>query len=134
MQYKPDRIALRRAVLGLSQTQLAEKIKVSHQQMSKYERGLTMPSAATLVALADALECSADYLLGRVQQPEIGGDFSVVEKNLVLQFRAKSEELSASLLDKELAKIADPTRDLIGRLVKFFLKNPGQVDDITHDL
>ncbi len=133
MQYKPERIAQRRVYIGFTQEKLAGMVHVPHQQISKYERGIIMPSAATLIALADALQCSTDYLLGRADKPDVGSDLDTIERDMITKFRAKQAKLSETLINKELANIADPTRDLIRRLVKFFLKNPGQVNDITDD-
>ena len=44
---------LRRAS-GMSQEELAEKLGVSRQAVSKWESGATLPEAATLLTLAEA--------------------------------------------------------------------------------
>lgn len=49
------RIALRRAALGLSQTDLARRIGVSFQQLQKYENGSNRISASRLHRIALAL-------------------------------------------------------------------------------
>ncbi len=46
-----------------SQKELAAKVDIRFQQLNKYESGLNMPPAEVLVALADALESTVDYLL-----------------------------------------------------------------------
>lgn len=48
---------------GLSQADLAKYIKVHPHHVSKYERGLSIPSADKLKLIAKALQVSADYLL-----------------------------------------------------------------------
>jgi transcriptional regulator with XRE-family HTH domain len=48
---------------GLSQTQLAEKIDITFQQLQKYETGVNRVSASTLAQLAFVLGCSIDWLL-----------------------------------------------------------------------
>lgn len=53
---------------GMSQETLAEKVGVSRQAVSKWETGEALPDYAKLIALADALEVSLDYLCGREAQ------------------------------------------------------------------
>ncbi len=55
---------------AMSQEVLAEKIGVSRQAVSKWETGDAQPDYAKLIALADALEVSLDYLCGREPQVE----------------------------------------------------------------
>ena len=50
---------------GLSQSELAEKVELQKQNISSFERGVKIPSLEKLVAIADALRCSTDVLLGR---------------------------------------------------------------------
>jgi len=59
-----DRLLVVRRHRGLSQEQLAEKTGLFPTDISKYERGISMPTLPRLVRLARALEVSADYLLG----------------------------------------------------------------------
>lgn len=58
------RLRARRRQLGLSQTDLAEKLGVSFQQVQKYERGSNRIAASTLIAAADALSTSVSSLVG----------------------------------------------------------------------
>ena len=51
---------------GWSQEELAARIQVSRQAVSKWETGDAMPDLPKLLALADALELSLDVLCGRV--------------------------------------------------------------------
>ena len=50
------RIRLRRRLLGLSQTHLADAIGLTYQQVQKYERGINRMAAATLYRIAEALD------------------------------------------------------------------------------
>lgn len=54
-----------RKELNMSQAELAEKLGVSQQTISKYERGTREPDNETLVKLAGIFNCSVDYLLGK---------------------------------------------------------------------
>jgi len=47
----------------VSQDDLATLAGVHEMQISRYERGLGLPAAETLLALASALKVSTDYLL-----------------------------------------------------------------------
>ena len=50
---------------GLTTTELAEKVGTSQSAISYFERGKKIPSVATLESIADTLEVSMDYLMGR---------------------------------------------------------------------
>ncbi len=77
----------------LSQGDLAEKIGVSQQTVSKYERGLLEPNLETLRILADYFDVTVDYLLGRTadntpdslslkDQKDIAKDLEIIMHNL----------------------------------------------------
>ena len=64
------RIAALRRERGLSQADLASRIQVSPSALGMYEQGRREPSVDTMVALAQALEVTTDFLLtGRVATP-----------------------------------------------------------------
>lgn len=54
--------------LGLNQTQLAKQVYTVNTTISMYERAMTNPSLEMLNILADELEVSVDWLLGRTQK------------------------------------------------------------------
>ena len=58
------RLRTRRRMLGLSQSQLAEGLSVSFQQVQKYERGANRIAASTLMAAAQTLKVSVGWLVG----------------------------------------------------------------------
>ncbi len=60
-----ERLANTRKMKGLSQEGLADKMGVSRQAVSKWETGDAQPDYQKLVALADALDISMDYLCCR---------------------------------------------------------------------
>ena len=55
--------AIRRSK-GLSQQELAVKLNVVRQTVSKWEQGLSVPDADLLIALSEALETPVSTLLG----------------------------------------------------------------------
>ncbi len=66
---------------GLSQEDLAERLNVSRQSVSKWEQGVGYPETPTLVLLARELEVSLDRLMDReapAQQPLYSGRITVV--------------------------------------------------------
>jgi|SRR5688572_4852708 transcriptional regulator with XRE-family HTH domain len=56
-----SRIRLRRTLLGISQTTLAEAIGLTFQQVQKYEKGVNRVSSSRLVDLANALGVTIPY-------------------------------------------------------------------------
>ena len=59
----PARLRSLRRKNDWSQGQLAQKINIEGQRISKYERGLSAPSLSILVDIAHAFGVSLDYLL-----------------------------------------------------------------------
>ena len=61
-----QRLKLARSAAGLSLRALAAKIgnRVTAQAIGRYERNESMPGSGVLIALADALGVSVDYLVG----------------------------------------------------------------------
>ncbi len=49
-----------------SQSQLADRLDLSKQTISQYERGVRKPDQDNLIALCDIFNVSTDYLLGKV--------------------------------------------------------------------
>ena len=53
----------RRKMSGMTQAELAEKLCVSPQSVSNWERGETLPDVSVLLDLAGELHCSVDAIL-----------------------------------------------------------------------
>lgn len=53
-----------RKELGLTQTELANKIYINKSMISAYEKGTRMPSLDALISLSETLNVSIDFLLG----------------------------------------------------------------------
>ena len=49
---------------GISQEELAIKLNVVRQTVSKWEQGLSVPDAEMLIRIADKLDTSVNVLLG----------------------------------------------------------------------
>lgn len=60
-----ENISELRTIRGISQEKLAEKVGVHQTFISHIEKGIKTPTLSMLVAIADELDCSTDYLLDR---------------------------------------------------------------------
>ncbi len=75
-----DRIRRARLRYGMSQAELARRIKISTTSMNQIESGETPdPRASRIRAIADVLGVSTDYLLGRKDKDEDEDSQPVVE-------------------------------------------------------
>ena len=59
-----DNIKVARKNKGLTQEELANKLNVVRQTVSKWEKGFSVPDADTLQRIADILEADIKHLLG----------------------------------------------------------------------
>lgn len=62
-----DRIAALRTARKLSQGELAEKLNVSRQSVSKWETGASTPELDKLILLCELFQISLDELVGRTE-------------------------------------------------------------------
>lgn len=58
-----SRIMQRRKQLNIKQSELAERMGISDNQVSNIENGKSFPKLNNFMILCDILECNADYLL-----------------------------------------------------------------------
>jgi HTH-type transcriptional regulator, competence development regulator len=56
---------------GLTQKDLAQALDVSQSNVSNYEKGNYQLSSEQIIKLVKVLECSADYLLGLIDEPQL---------------------------------------------------------------
>ena len=67
-----ERIQNLRKRQGLSQEELAERIGVSRQAVSKWESGQSMPDVEKIILLSNCFETTTDYLLKGVKPTQEG--------------------------------------------------------------
>lgn len=67
MEIFQKRLREERKNSGLTQEQMAKLLGIRQPSYIRYENGSGEPSLETLVKIADVLEVSLDYLLGRAQ-------------------------------------------------------------------
>jgi transcriptional regulator with XRE-family HTH domain len=58
------RIRARRIALGMSQTELGNRLGVTFQQVQKYEKGVNRVGAGRLVRIGEALEVPVSFFFG----------------------------------------------------------------------
>src|SRR5450830_1564932 len=56
-------IAKRRTELAMTQDQVAEKLGIGYEAVSRIERGISEPTVSRLFELADVFECGIEELL-----------------------------------------------------------------------
>ena len=66
-----NRIAEKRRAAGLKQDEIAEKLGVSAQAVSKWENDVSCPDISLLPALASLLGCTVDTLLTGEKEPDV---------------------------------------------------------------
>jgi Zn-dependent peptidase ImmA (M78 family)/DNA-binding XRE family transcriptional regulator len=96
------RAARRMANLSMAELAAAVKGKVKKQSISKYEKGMMLPSSETLIALADALKVPVDYFF----------------KSNVIELENLAFRKKAKLKNKEYHSIVERTRDFIERYLE----------------
>ena len=92
-----------RKAKGISQEELAIKLNVVRQTISKWEKGLSVPDSEMLIKLAEELDTTVNTLLGETVEP--------TETTEIKELAAKLE-----LLNEQFAK-RNETRRKVWRIV-----------------
>ncbi|MGN1348950.1 MAG: helix-turn-helix domain-containing protein [Acutalibacteraceae bacterium] len=79
-----DRIQYLRKQKGYSQEELADKVGVSRQAVSKWESEQSTPDSDKIIAMSDLFEVTTDYILKGIE-PNSATNSKVI-KNLYLYF------------------------------------------------
>ena len=86
---------------GLSQEELAIKLNVVRQTISKWEQGLSVPDSNMLISLSEALDTPVSVLLGEfVEQAEVNDlkviseKLEIINLQLTLSRKAKRKKLT----------------------------------------
>ncbi|MCY8228715.1 helix-turn-helix domain-containing protein [Bacillus spizizenii] len=100
------RLRMRRKDRGFTQAQIAEIVGATKGSISNYETGFSTPSHDVLCRLADILDTSTDYLLGRDIDMCVEGKANTI-----------SEEQKYVL--SALENMSEGKRDTIIQLIKY---------------
>ena len=90
----PERLRIARQTRDLNQETLAKRANLQPSAISHFETGTRKPSFDNLRRLADALDVTTDYLLGRVEEMQDVGGAERVHRHL--------DQLSSA--DREMAE------------------------------
>ena len=82
---------------GLSQEELAIKLNVVRQTVSKWENGLSVPDSSMLISLADELDTSVSTLLGESVSESTSDDLKIISEKL--------EVINLQLAKTSMAKV-----------------------------
>lgn len=111
-------LSRRRRELGLTQEQLAQRVGVSPQAVSKWEKN-SFPDAAVLPSLAEALNISLDALFG-LESADEGNDF---EEMISRAFRSAAPEQRTKMFMQMLYTAIctyNPSWEPVGRIPEAF--------------
>lgn len=78
-----ERIKLMRKQRGMSQEELADRVGVSRQAVSKWESGLNIPDPDKIILLSSVLGVTTDYLLLGKEEEKQSEDIAAVEEETV---------------------------------------------------
>ena len=119
-----ENIKIIRKTKGLTQGELAVKLNVVRQTISKWEQGLSVPDSELLLALSEALETPVSTLLGEASTEPEAYDLKAISQklemiNLQLSKRQQSRRKIAHWLFISLAIVI-----VLITAVLFFLNSP----------
>ena len=77
-----DNIKRIRKSKGLSQEELAIKLNIVRQTVSKWENGLSVPDSDMLITLADELDTSVSILIGETVMEPMTDDLKAISQKL----------------------------------------------------
>lgn len=104
---------------GISINSLEETLGYSRNTI--YSMKSKKPNAERLQEIADYFNVSADYLLGRTDNPRIASDASIIdtdpiEEQTLVMFRKETEDMSddeKERFNKALSRMMKTARDLV---------------------
>ncbi len=122
MTFSEKLIFLRRSG-GMSQEQLAEKLGVTRQSVSKWESGAATPEIGKLVALSELFQVSVDYLVKeyitepeRLCHPEHGKETPNLQAGVSLfSYTSKTKLFDIPLVSVRFGRERYPDRNNTGR-------------------
>lgn len=106
-----NKISLLRKSANLTQMELANRLGISFQAVSNWERGISMPDISNLGALAEILGVSVDELIGDKKAADIITGAQTPESITVEEFNAVSPMLTPEKNRKLLESIGSVNLD-----------------------
>lgn len=99
--YVGARLRIRRKMMGLSQTQVADALGITFQQIQKYERGANRISASKLYDAAKLLQAPVSYFFEGLDETDGGIDDGFAQR--MTEFVSTPEGLELASLFPRLA-------------------------------
>lgn len=101
-KFKMDNLKKLREEKHITQVKLSTELEISQEVISHYEIGNSKPNIDNLIKLADYLNCSTDYLLGRTETPTPVQNLNKKDlelENILNSYNSLSNERKNSLKD-----------------------------------
>ena len=116
----------------ITQDALAEKLKLTKQAVSQWERGIREPNFETLEMIADYFNVDTDYLIGREDHTTLllNGD----EHKLVEHFRNLSPEYREAILQGPSSPIPPAEMAHLEKYRALDAEDQDTVDALTENL
>lgn len=97
---------------NMKQKELADKLNLKPNAISRYEKGTSQPSIQTLITIAEIFEVSMDYLLGlsSVRNPYSSDKFTPKEAEIITKYRKLSPE-NKIRIDERIGAMIDGQRN-----------------------
>lgn len=102
LQQIGSRLSVCRQNKNMTQEQLANRLGITPQALSKWERGISLPDTSMLPEIARILEISTDYLLGIANQQNFTGKDNYEIQNIIGENLRNSLEPLELIFGKEL--------------------------------
>lgn len=121
--FRSDRLIELRNRSRLTQEKLAEKLNLTKSAVSNYENGHSGPNHETLTTMADVLNTTTDYLLGRIDvsysmhdiQVMLNAVPAVTEANVIIKLlEEEAYKIGLSPSDPQFLKMIKDFFQLIG--------------------
>lgn len=116
LQQIGSRLSVCRQNKNMTQEELANKLGVTPQALSKWERGISLPDTAMLPDIARMLEISTDYLLGISQENNTQNINSEIQ----------------NIIGENLRNLLEPLELIFGRELVSLFTDKQYVDEIKN--
>lgn len=118
---------MRRKAMGLSQTQLADSVGITFQQLQKYERGSNRVSASKLYGMAVTLQTSVAWFFEGVSALEEANATADPRSKAIQRFMASEEGVELATL---VPRLPPHQRRQVLALAKILCENEKADEDI----
>ncbi len=109
-----------RKAKGLSQEELAVKLSVVRQTVSKWEKGLSVPDSEMLIKLSEELDTSVNNLLGEISGTEENSELKIIATKLELLNEQFAKQNEAHRRTKRIVSVIFCVSSSVVLLAEFF--------------